>query len=1038
MPAIHETAYPRLKRSVTPAELTQMYTPTAHEIVLAARVTKGRVARLGFLVLLKTFQRLGYFVLIADVPEAIITHIAATIHLSLEPTTLLGYDTSGTRARHVPVIRAHVGVQPFGPPARRVLLRVLLQAAQTKEEVVDLINIGIEELVRQRYELPVFPTLMRAAQHIRALTHRRLYTHVATTLGAALCAHLDMLFAVDPQQGTSPWDALKREPGHPTLTHLRDLLDRLTWFGQWPDLQPALAALPEVKVRHFAAEANTLDAARMLAMEPNKRVTLGSALLRVRAAQARDDLAEMFIKRMLTIHHKAQAALIAYQATHQQQTDQLIATLRELLVAYQGDGDPIERWAAMNAVIQDQGPIMLAACESHLMHSGNTYYPFLWAPYRSHRATLFRILQTLSFTATSQDTTFVQALQFLRQHEHSKGEWLPVLHPNRCDGRTRWVPAVDLSWVPDGWWRLLTGQYTSTVPPRQINRRHFEVCVFTVLMQQLKAGNVAIAGSDAFADYRDQLIDWSEYQRTVAAYGQMLGFPTDGAAFVTHLQHQLAQRAATTDAAFPSNHLVRLERGEPVITRTPKAPDPPGLATVEAVLRDRLAPVTILDVLNDTEHWLHWTQPFGPISGHAGKLDDPRTRYVATTFCYGCNLGPSQAARGLPMLDRRQFAWANQRHITEEALEQASRRIINAYYQFALPRYWGSGKHAAADGTKWDVYERNLLSEYHIRYGGYGGIGYYHVSDTYIALFSHFIPCGVWEAVYILDGLLKNESDIQPDTIHADTQGQSAPVFGLAMLLGISLMPRIRNWQRLTLFRPTATAHYTHIDSLFGPAIDWKLIATHLPDMLRVVLSIKAGRINASTILRRLSSYNAQNRLYQAFRELGRVVRTDFLLRYVADANLRTVIHAATNKNESFNRFAQWLAFGGEGIIAENDRAAQRKIIKYNQLVANCVIFYNVVTISRVLRELQQAGQVIDGEVIAALSPYLTHHIDRFGRYTLDPDRQPLTLEADLYTSAWLPTASDGHGDGTGGRMVAHDDSQPRLHVAQLPLDGIG
>lgn len=60
------------------------------------------------------------------------------------------------------------------------------------------------------------------------------------------------------------------------------------------------------------------------------------------------------------------------------------------------------------------------------------------------------------------------------------------------------------------------------------------------------------------------------------------------------------------------------------------------------------------------------------------------------------------------MLDRRQFAWANQRHITEEALEQASRRIINAYYQFALPRYWGSGKHAAADGTKWDVYERNL------------------------------------------------------------------------------------------------------------------------------------------------------------------------------------------------------------------------------------------------------------------------------------------------------------------------------------------
>ncbi|NOT55314.1 MAG: Tn3 family transposase, partial [Deltaproteobacteria bacterium] len=42
--------------------------------------------------------------------------------------------------------------------------------------------------------------------------------------------------------------------------------------------------------------------------------------------------------------------------------------------------------------------------------------------------------------------------------------------------------------------------------------------------------------------------------------------------------------------------------------------------------------------------------------------------------------------------------------------------------------------------------------------------------------------CGVWEAVYIIEGLLQNTSDIQPDTVHADTQGQALPVFGLAHL----------------------------------------------------------------------------------------------------------------------------------------------------------------------------------------------------------------------------------------------------------------
>jgi TnpA family transposase len=96
-----------------------------------------------------------------------------------------------------------------------------------------------------------------------------------------------------------------------------------------------------------------------------------------------------------------------------------------------------------------------------------------------------------------------------------------------------------------------------------------------------------------------------------------------------------------------------------------------------------------------------------------------------------------------------------------------------------LPKHWGDPKRAAADGTKWDLYENNLLSEYYIRYGGWGGVAYYHVSETYIALFSHFIPCGVWESIYILDGLTKNQSDIQPDTVHGDTQAQSTPVLAL-------------------------------------------------------------------------------------------------------------------------------------------------------------------------------------------------------------------------------------------------------------------
>ena len=120
-------------------------------------------------------------------------------------------------------------------------------------------------------------------------------------------------------------------------------------------------------------------------------------------------------------------------------------------------------------------------------------------------------------------------------------------------------------------------------------------------------------------------------------------------------------------------------------------------------------------------------------------------------------------------------------------------RVVGEYARFELPFLWGNEEVAVADSTHVELVENNLLGERHIRHGGYGGIAYHHISDTYIALFSRFIACGVREDVYILDGLLENESVLQPDTVHAATDGQSEPVFGLADLPGIQLMPRMRN-----------------------------------------------------------------------------------------------------------------------------------------------------------------------------------------------------------------------------------------------------
>ena len=233
---------------------------------------------------------------------------------------------------------------------------------------------------------------------------------------------------------------------------------------------------------------------------------------------------------------------------------------------------------------------------------------------------------------------------------------------------------------------------------------------------------------------------------------------------------------------------------------------------------------------------------------------------------------------------------------------------------------------------------------------------------------------------------------MKPDTIHADTQGQSNAIFGLAYLLGIELLPRIRNWKDRDFYRPSPDIHFDYIDSLFTAQADWGLIESMRPELLQVAVSIKAGAILPSDILRRLSSHSRKNKLYFALRELGRVIRTLFLLRYVSEPELRLTINAATNKSERFNEFVQWISFGGDNVIAENIRDEQRKFIKYNHLVANVLAFHNMVSMTKAVDSLKADGREIPHEVLAAITPYQTSHINRFGQYQLQSRRTPEPL----------------------------------------------
>jgi TnpA family transposase len=105
-----------------------------------------------------------------------------------------------------------------------------------------------------------------------------------------------------------------------------------------------------------------------------------------------------------------------------------------------------------------------------------------------------------------------------------------------------------------------------------------------------------------------------------------------------------------------------------------------------------------------------------------------------------------------------------------------------------------------------------------------GAVAYRHVANNYIAVFCHFIPPGIWEAVYVIEGLMKAGLSVGADTVYSDTQGQSASVFAFTYLMGIQLMPWIRNWKDLTFFRPDRKARYQNIDQLLGSLFNGTLL----------------------------------------------------------------------------------------------------------------------------------------------------------------------------------------------------------------------
>jgi hypothetical protein len=136
--SIERTAYPRFKRYYTLAQLQKTYTPTSTEIAFGRSNTQGDKNFFNLMVLLKSFQRLGYFPILDQIPIDIINYLRD--YLKLSDNIEVGYDQSRTFYRHKQEIRLFFQVTAFDKQARHLISEGVSSSASVMDNPADLIN----------------------------------------------------------------------------------------------------------------------------------------------------------------------------------------------------------------------------------------------------------------------------------------------------------------------------------------------------------------------------------------------------------------------------------------------------------------------------------------------------------------------------------------------------------------------------------------------------------------------------------------------------------------------------------------------------------------------------------------------------------------------------------------------------------------------------------------------------------------------------------------------------------------------------------
>lgn len=387
--------------------------------------------------------------------------------------------------------------------------------------------------------------------------------------------------------------------------------------------------------------------------------------------------------------------------------------------------------------------------------------------------------------------------------------------------------------------------------------------------------------------------------------------------------------------------------------------------------------ISMTEMIYEVNSWTNFLDSFKESSQQ--ESSGKQKSIVATLLANGHNIGFSKMSVS-SSIDESVLRGTNEYYFNHNTLSKAQISLVNYHHSLDIVKNWGDGGKSSSDGMRIPINSKTIYADYNTHYGNRGGAIYRHISDQYTPYYVQMLQGR--DSNHVLDGLLYHGTDLDIYEHSTDTAGYTEQMFALTYLLGFKFKPRIKNAEQQQLY------YFENISvgNTQFKKINEKIIIENYHEILRLVESIRSGKVKASLIMQKIGSYARDNTIAKTLKELGRIFKTMYLLDYFSDKVLRKEVQQMLNKGESINSVGRILHFGKNGRI--NEATIEDQLEKASSL--NILLGVLVAWNSRYLEKVYKAVKSEDWfeeEQFKRVSPLGSGHVNFLGKYVFEEEK---------------------------------------------------